>query len=60
MSSKTYNQLQKELDQLISKLQDDELDIDEAVSTYQAATAIIEDMQKHLKTAKNKLSKVKH
>lgn len=59
MASKTYNQLQKELDQLMTKLQDDELDIDEAVNTYQAATAIIADMQKYLKTAKNKLSKVK-
>jgi len=59
MAEKTYKQLQAELDALMGKLQDDELDVDAAISTYEAATKIIAQLQKHLKTAANKLSKVK-
>jgi len=59
MAEKTYKQLQAELDALMAKLQDDELDVDTAIDTYEAATKIITQLQKHLKTAENKLNKVK-
>lgn len=59
MAEKTYKQLQQELDVLMDKLQDDELDVDTAITTYEAASKIITDLQKHLKTAENKLNKVK-
>lgn len=59
MAEKTYQQLQQELDNLMSKLQDDQLDVDAAITTYEAATKIIAQLQKHLKTAENKLNKVK-
>lgn len=59
MADKTYKQLQAELDQLMAKLQGDELDVDAAISTYEAATKIIAQLQKQLKTAENKLNKVK-
>mgnify|MGYP003619192309 CR=1 FL=1 len=59
MPAKTYRQLQKELDDLMTKLQDDALDVDTAITTYEAASKVIAELQKHLKTAENKLSKVK-
>lgn len=59
MAEKTYKQLQAELDTLMTRLQDDDLDVDEAIKTYEAATKIITELQKHLKTAENKLNKVK-
>lgn len=55
----TYQKLQTELDQLMAKLQSDELDVDEAIELYQQATKLISQLQKHLKTAENKLSKIK-
>lgn len=58
MAEKTYKQLQQELDGVMTKLQDDELDVDTAITTYEAASKIITQLQKHLKTAENKLHKV--
>lgn len=43
----------------MTKLQDDALDVDTAITTYEAASKVIAELQKHLKTAENKLSKVK-
>lgn len=59
MAEKTYQQLQTELDDLMTRLQDDELDVDSAIATYEAATKVIAQLQKHLKSAENKLNKVK-
>lgn len=59
MADKSYQQLQKDLDALMTKLQDDELDVDAAIETYEKASKIIADLQKHLKSAENKLNKVK-
>lgn len=59
MAEKSYQQLQKELDILMAKLQDDDLDVDTAITTYEAASKIIAELQKHLKSATNKLNKVK-
>jgi exodeoxyribonuclease VII small subunit len=59
MADKTYKELQTELDTLMMKLQDDELDVDTAITTYEQASKIITQLQKHLKTAENKLNKVK-
>lgn len=43
----------------MAKLQDDDLDVDTAITTYEAASKIIAELQKHLKSATNKLNKVK-
>lgn len=58
MADKTYKQLQAELDKLMAQLQDDELDVDTAIVTYEKATKLIAELQKHLKSAENKLNKV--
>lgn len=59
MAEKTYRQLQTELNDLMATLQDDELDVDTAIKTYEAATKIITELQKQLKVAENKLTKIK-
>lgn len=59
MADKSYKELQAELDALMARLQDDELDVDEAIKTYEAASKVITQLQKYLQTAENKLKKVK-
>jgi len=55
----SYQQLQAKLDALMVKLQDDDLDVDAAVATYEEATKVIKKLQTLLKQAENKLTKVK-
>jgi len=59
MAEKSYKQLQEELEDLLARLDNDELDVDAAIETYEKATKIIAALQLHLKKAENKLSKVK-
>jgi exodeoxyribonuclease VII small subunit len=58
MAEKTYRQLQKELDVLMAQLQDDDLDVDTAITTYEQASKLIAQLKKHLQSAENKLNKV--
>lgn len=58
MADKTYKELQAELDQLMSVLDDDDLDVDTAITTYEQASKVIAQLQKHLSSAENKLKKV--
>ncbi len=60
MAEKTYKQLQAELDELMSRLDDNDLDVDAAIETYEKATKLITQLKEHLKKAENKLSKVKN
>lgn len=55
----SYQQLQAKLETLMAKLQDDDLDVDAAVMTYEEATQVIKKLQTLLKQAENKLTKVK-
>lgn len=54
-----YRELSAELDEILGKLQDGELDIDEAVKKYQRGSEIVKELQKYLKEAENKVKKVK-
>jgi len=60
VAEKTYKQLQAELDELMSRLDDNDLDVDAAIETYEKATKLITQLKEHLKKAENKLSKVKN
>ena len=51
--SKSFRELQDEVDALIAKLEDGELSPDEAVSCYEQATAIIGRLTRQLKRARN-------
>ena len=54
-----YRQLNAELDAILADLQGGEYDIDEAVKKYQRGMEIVEELQKYLKEAENKVTKVK-
>ena len=55
----TYNQLNAELDKILEELQTSDLDIDDAVAKYERGMAIVKELQTYLKTAENKVKKVK-
>lgn len=59
MSDKNYQTLSAELDGILAKLQDPNLEVDEAVELYEQGTKLIAQLEKHLKQTENKLTKLK-
>lgn len=57
--SKTYRELNAELDDVLVKLQDPELDIDEAAQAYEKGLQLIAQLEKHLEQAENKIRAVR-
>ena len=55
---KNYTKLNAKLDEVLSKLQSD-VDIDNAIKLYEKAQKLISELEDYLKTAKNKVEKVK-
>ena len=58
VNEKSYKELQEELNLIISELQSEEIDIDQAVSKFEQATKIIKEIKLYLDTAENTLKKV--
>jgi len=54
-----YHNLNEELDEILNELQSAELDIDEAISKYEKAMKIVAKLEEYLKSAKNKITKIK-
>jgi exodeoxyribonuclease VII small subunit len=54
-----YRKLSNELDAILEELQTADLDIDEAVKKYERGMKIAEQLEAYLKTAENKVAKVK-
>jgi exodeoxyribonuclease VII small subunit len=54
-----YKKLSNELDEILSSLQSGNLGVDEAVKNYQRGMVIAGELQKYLKEAENKVTKVK-
>lgn len=54
-----YRALTAELDGLIERLQEGDLSIDEAMKCYERGSDLIKELQAYLKTAENKVSKLK-
>lgn len=54
----SYNELKDELDLVISKLQDEGIDIDEALELYQRGNRLIEELDARLARAKNSIKKI--
>lgn len=60
MTKKTdYKSLNEELDEVLAKLQSDDLDVDEAVGLYERGIAIIKELETYLTEAENKVAKLK-
>lgn len=55
----TYESMYLELDEIIQSLQSGELDLDEAVKKYERSRELIKDLEKHLETVQNKITKIK-
>jgi len=54
-----YQSLSQELDNILDKLQGEDIDIDTAVQAYSRGMEIVEQLQTQLKAAENKVQKVK-
>lgn len=59
-TAKTINfrALQAELDAIMNKLQETDFDIDEAIIAYERGMEIVADLEKYLKQAENKVTKL--
>jgi exodeoxyribonuclease VII small subunit len=57
--TKTYQQMQTELDELVEGLRGESGDIDLSLKQYEAAMTLIKDMEVYLKAAENKITKIK-
>lgn len=52
--TKSYQELREELEAIIVKLQDDSLDIDQALELYEAANKLTAKLEEYLKAAKHR------
>lgn len=57
-SQKTYGEMSAQLDEILAWFDSTEVDLDEAMSKYQEALKLIEQMEAYLKTAENKVRKI--
>jgi exodeoxyribonuclease VII small subunit len=56
--SKNYREMATELEQIMMWFESGDIDIDEAVKKYEEATKLLDEMEKYLKTAENKIKKI--
>jgi exodeoxyribonuclease VII small subunit len=56
---KTYQQMADELAGLVEWFESDAVNLDEAVSKYEQAMELLSQMEAYLKTAENKVKKIK-
>jgi exodeoxyribonuclease VII small subunit len=56
--SKTYKQLAEELEKLVDWFEGDEVNLDDAVIKYEQALELLAQMERHLKTAENKVKNI--
>lgn len=54
-----YSALNQELDSILAKLQSDELDVNDAIALYERGMEITKQLETYLKTAENKITKLK-
>lgn len=50
-----YKAMRSELDELLEKMRSDELDVDEALASFERGQELIRAMKDHLKTVENKI-----
>jgi exodeoxyribonuclease VII small subunit len=56
---KDYQALSLELDEVLAKLQRPDVRVDEAVTLYEQGLKLIDELEKHLADAENKIEKLK-
>lgn len=57
--SKNYQTLKQELDDIIVKIQIENLDVDEAIKLYESGNKLISELKSYLENAEQKISKVR-
>lgn len=57
--AKDYQTLNLELDEVLAKLQQPNVQVDEAVTLYEQGLRLIDELTKHLGEAENKIEKFK-
>lgn len=55
-----YRSLRAQLDAILLEIRSGDLDIDEASEQYEKAREIVEKLEKYIKTAENKVTKIKN
>lgn len=55
----SYIKLRQELDELLNWFDQEDLDVDEAIVKYEQAIKLTDELEKYLKTAENKIKKIK-
>ena len=58
-TDKSYQQLKAELDEVMMALQQDDLDVDKAIEFYQKGLQLVQQLEKYLKNAENKVTELK-
>ena len=58
-ASKTYQMMAKELASYIEWFESDSVNLDDAIPKYEEVMELLEQMEDHLKTAQNKITKIK-
>jgi exodeoxyribonuclease VII small subunit len=58
-TTKDYQTLELELDEVLAKLQQPGIQVDEAVSLYEKGLQLINQLEKHLQQAENKIEQLK-
>lgn len=54
-----YQSLSAELDTVLARLQASDIQVDEAVKLYEQGLTLIEQLEKHLQAAENKIEQLK-
>jgi exodeoxyribonuclease VII small subunit len=58
-STVSYRELSAQLDEMLGKLQEPELDIDEAAEVYEKGLKLVASLEKHLQQAENKIQAIR-
>ena len=58
-ATKNYQTLSTELDEVLAKLQQPDVRVDDAVVLYEQGLKLIAELEKHLGEAENKIEKLK-
>lgn len=59
-NNEDYKGLRAQLDAILLEIRAGDLDIDEASEQYEKAREIVEKLDKYIKTAENKVTKIKN
>lgn len=55
-----YQSHSNELDEIVAKLQSDDISVEEALTLHQRGTVIAKELEQYLTQAKNKIEKVRN